>query len=290
MPHRMPEPAWARPRPRTSSTTPRTPQVMTCCPPAPTSARPPRGIWPGVRRSGRCWPGCCPSSTTPTIRPAVPHCPATSPVARPSSTVIDVCCTSATRSRDCCSRRAATSRTTGPSWRRPCGKCVRRPGIRPGNLCLPPQFLGAPIDIDVHAIDANPAKGEGAHRHFDFRFAFYLVTEEPLPLALQDSAADVAPPGAAADPAAARAVMVAQVEEEGTLGPGPVRDALLVLPREVLMPQAYVRRSASGETPPRWGLLDWAAVPVCSSSTTGNRSWAGRADHGRGRPSRRCPP
>ncbi|MFF0110460.1 NUDIX domain-containing protein [Streptomyces hirsutus] len=59
-------------------------------------------------------------------------------------------------------------------------------GIRPGDLCLPPQFLGAPIDIDVHAIDANPAKGEGAHRHFDFRFAFYLATEEPLPLALQD--------------------------------------------------------------------------------------------------------
>ncbi|MGW1900301.1 NUDIX domain-containing protein [Streptomyces hirsutus] len=59
-------------------------------------------------------------------------------------------------------------------------------GLRPGDLCLTPQFLGAPIDIDVHAIDANPAKGEGAHRHFDFRFAFYLATEEPLPLALQD--------------------------------------------------------------------------------------------------------
>ncbi|MFG2561960.1 methyltransferase domain-containing protein [Streptomyces sp. NPDC048496] len=43
------------------------------------------------------------------------------------------------------------------------------------------------------------------------------------------------------------------------LGPGPIRDALLVLPREVLMPQAYVRRSAPGETPPRWDLLDWAA-------------------------------
>ncbi|MFJ3212772.1 NUDIX hydrolase [Streptomyces flaveolus] len=42
-------------------------------------------------------------------------------------------------------------------------------GLRPRDLCLTPQFLGAPIDIDVHDIDANPAKGEGAHQHFDFR-------------------------------------------------------------------------------------------------------------------------
>ncbi|MFF3767342.1 NUDIX domain-containing protein [Streptomyces sp. NPDC001922] len=59
-------------------------------------------------------------------------------------------------------------------------------GIRPGDLCLTPQFLGAPIDIDVHDIDANPAKGEPAHQHFDFRFAFYLTAEQPPPLALQD--------------------------------------------------------------------------------------------------------
>ncbi|MEU2601106.1 hypothetical protein [Streptomyces hirsutus] len=85
----------------------------------------------------------------------------------------------------------------------------------------------------------------------------YLATSGRTPA---QSAADVAPPGAAADPAAARAVMVAQLEEERALGPGPVRDALLVLPREVLMPQAHVRRSASGETPPRWDLLDWAAA------------------------------
>lgn len=63
----------------------------------------------------------------------------------------------------------------------------------------------------------------------------------------------------ALDPAAARAAMVAQLEEQGVLGPGLVRDALMVLPREVLMPQAYVRRSAPGEKPPRWDLLDWAA-------------------------------
>ncbi|MDX3075791.1 NUDIX hydrolase [Streptomyces sp. MI02-7b] len=42
------------------------------------------------------------------------------------------------------------------------------------------------IDIDVHDIDANPAKGEGAHQHFDFRFVFYLVPEQHPRLALQD--------------------------------------------------------------------------------------------------------
>ncbi|MFF3513223.1 methyltransferase domain-containing protein [Streptomyces sp. NPDC002573] len=60
------------------------------------------------------------------------------------------------------------------------------------------------------------------------------------------------------DPVAARAEMVAELAGSGALGKGPVRDALLALPREVLIPQAYVRRSAAGEQPPRWDLLDWA--------------------------------
>ncbi|MFE7709235.1 NUDIX domain-containing protein [Streptomyces sp. NPDC057486] len=59
-------------------------------------------------------------------------------------------------------------------------------GIRPGDLCLTPQFLGAPIDIDVHDIDANPAKGEVSHQHFDFRFVFCLVPEQHPQLRLQD--------------------------------------------------------------------------------------------------------
>ncbi|WP_184502897.1 NUDIX domain-containing protein [Streptomyces botrytidirepellens] len=59
-------------------------------------------------------------------------------------------------------------------------------GIRSGHLCLTPQFLGEPLDIDVHDIDANPAKGEPRHQHFDFRFAFYLTAEQPPPLELQD--------------------------------------------------------------------------------------------------------
>lgn len=59
-------------------------------------------------------------------------------------------------------------------------------GILPRDLCLTPQFLGDPSDVDVHDIDANPAKEELSHRHFDFRFAFYLATEQPPLLALQD--------------------------------------------------------------------------------------------------------
>ncbi|MFK0017324.1 50S ribosomal protein L11 methyltransferase [Streptomyces sp. NPDC091027] len=69
------------------------------------------------------------------------------------------------------------------------------------------------------------------------------------------------PPQSAADTseaAAARAAMVARLEEGGDLGPGPVREALLALPRQILMPQAYVRRSGPEEMPPCWDLLDFA--------------------------------
>ncbi|WP_405814194.1 protein-L-isoaspartate O-methyltransferase [Streptomyces sp. NBC_01390] len=57
---------------------------------------------------------------------------------------------------------------------------------------------------------------------------------------------------------AARAAMVARLGEAGDLAPGPVAEALLALPRQVLMPQAYVRRSAPDQTPPCWQLLDWS--------------------------------
>ncbi|MFF6772716.1 methyltransferase domain-containing protein [Streptomyces sp. NPDC012637] len=69
------------------------------------------------------------------------------------------------------------------------------------------------------------------------------------------------PPHSAGDTpgaADARAAMVARLEKTGELRSGPVREALLALPRQVLMPQAYVRRSAPDEMPPRWGLLDWS--------------------------------
>ncbi|MFK0103210.1 NUDIX domain-containing protein [Streptomyces sp. NPDC091040] len=59
-------------------------------------------------------------------------------------------------------------------------------GIAPGAVSLTRQFLGSPVDIDVHDIDARPAKGERAHRHYDFRYVFYLADEEPPALTLQD--------------------------------------------------------------------------------------------------------
>nr|WP_033305739.1 NUDIX domain-containing protein [Streptomyces atroolivaceus] len=32
-----------------------------------------------------------------------------------------------------------------------------------------------PLHIDIHPIDANPAKNEPAHQHFDFRFLFHTT-------------------------------------------------------------------------------------------------------------------
>ncbi|MET8891416.1 NUDIX hydrolase [Streptomyces griseus] len=48
-------------------------------------------------------------------------------------------------------------------------------GIPPGLLRQSAAFCHEPADIDIHAIDANPAKGEPAHLHYDFRFVFRLV-------------------------------------------------------------------------------------------------------------------
>lgn len=68
-------------------------------------------------------------------------------------------------------------------------------------------------------------------------------------------------PSAGQEATRARAEMIARLKTAGDLRPGPVRDALLALPREELMPQAYVRRSKPEESRPRWDLLDWA-VPA----------------------------
>lgn len=38
-----------------------------------------------------------------------------------------------------------------------------------------PYGYATPIDIDVHAIPANPAKEEPVHWHADFRYAFYVT-------------------------------------------------------------------------------------------------------------------
>ncbi|TXS44270.1 NUDIX domain-containing protein [Streptomyces sp. t39] len=63
-------------------------------------------------------------------------------------------------------------------------------GIVPGALCLTRQMLGSPIDIDIHDIAAASSRGEPAHRHYDFRYVFYLAGEELPTITLQ--AAEVA--------------------------------------------------------------------------------------------------
>lgn len=63
---------------------------------------------------------------------------------------------------------------------------MQEAGVAPGELCLTRQLLGSPIDIDFHDIDANPATGEPAHRHYGFRYVFYLASEEPPAIVLQD--------------------------------------------------------------------------------------------------------
>jgi 8-oxo-dGTP pyrophosphatase MutT (NUDIX family) len=45
-----------------------------------------------------------------------------------------------------------------------------------------PYLAGAPLDIDVHVIPANADKGELAHPHFDFRFAFAASAEHEVRL------------------------------------------------------------------------------------------------------------
>ncbi|MFE2557281.1 NUDIX domain-containing protein [Streptomyces sp. NPDC059352] len=52
-------------------------------------------------------------------------------------------------------------------------------GIPPGALTLTPTFMDRPFDIDVHDVEARPDKGEGVHRHYDFRFAFCLTDGVP---------------------------------------------------------------------------------------------------------------
>lgn len=48
-------------------------------------------------------------------------------------------------------------------------------GILPTAVSPLPGFDGVPIDIDIHDIDANPAKNEPAHQHYDLRFPFLLA-------------------------------------------------------------------------------------------------------------------
>ena len=49
----------------------------------------------------------------------------------------------------------------------------------------PPGLERIPLDIDVHHIPANPAKGEATHWHADFRFAF-SVTDPGILLQIEE--------------------------------------------------------------------------------------------------------
>ncbi|GAA2630113.1 hypothetical protein GCM10010425_31200 [Streptomyces spororaveus] len=59
-------------------------------------------------------------------------------------------------------------------------------GIPADALTLTPQALGTPIDIDVHAIDDNPDKGEPPHQHYDIRYVLYLANKDRPETVLQD--------------------------------------------------------------------------------------------------------
>ena len=47
-------------------------------------------------------------------------------------------------------------------------------GISWHDAIAPAAHDAVPVDIDVHAIPANPAKDEPAHWHADFRYAFWV--------------------------------------------------------------------------------------------------------------------
>ena len=49
-----------------------------------------------------------------------------------------------------------------------------------------PGFETVPLDIDVHEIEANPAKGEPAHRHVDFRFVFRLTAQHTVTIQTEE--------------------------------------------------------------------------------------------------------
>ncbi|MFJ9344730.1 NUDIX domain-containing protein [Streptomyces sp. NPDC101733] len=51
-------------------------------------------------------------------------------------------------------------------------------GIPPGALCATARFSTVPLDIAVYDVDADPAEGGAADRHYDFRFAFCLADSD----------------------------------------------------------------------------------------------------------------
>ncbi|WP_198545057.1 NUDIX domain-containing protein [Kitasatospora sp. NRRL B-11411] len=67
---------------------------------------------------------------------------------------------------------------------------AERAGVPPGALCLVPQLLDGAVDIEVEEIAPNPGTGEGVHRRYDVRFAFYLADTAAFGTALRAQDAD----------------------------------------------------------------------------------------------------
>lgn len=55
-------------------------------------------------------------------------------------------------------------------------------GIPPSAVVPLSGYEDVPLDIDVHATDANPSKNEPAHHHVDFRWAFHLGAQHAVTL------------------------------------------------------------------------------------------------------------
>ncbi|MGW0332235.1 NUDIX hydrolase [Streptomyces sp. NPDC003011] len=57
----------------------------------------------------------------------------------------------------------------------------------PRDVVVPlPGFETVPLDIDVHGVVANPAKGEPAHQHVDFRWALLLRAQHKVTLQAEE--------------------------------------------------------------------------------------------------------
>ena len=66
-----------------------------------------------------------------------------------------------------------------------CANLRKRPESPGRNWPGRRQWTPLPIDVDVHTVRANPAKGEAAHWHADFRYAF-RVTAAVVRLQLEE--------------------------------------------------------------------------------------------------------
>lgn len=60
-------------------------------------------------------------------------------------------------------------------------------GIPPSAVAPLTGYESIPLDIDVHDIAANPDKGEPAHQHYDFRFAFRLLGKQKIHLQAEEA-------------------------------------------------------------------------------------------------------